>query len=40
VPAAFTVVDDIERWLGPKVASALASQPSKPAAPAKPYPAS
>jgi multidrug efflux pump subunit AcrB len=40
VPAAFTVVDDIERWLGPKVASALASQPPKPAAPVKPYPAS
>src|SRR3984885_3085263 len=40
VPAAFTVVDDIERWLGPKVASALASQPSKPVAPVKPYTAS
>jgi hydrophobe/amphiphile efflux-1 (HAE1) family protein len=39
VPAAFTVVDDIERWIGPKVASALSARPAKPAAPVKPHPA-
>jgi hydrophobe/amphiphile efflux-1 (HAE1) family protein len=39
VPAAFTVVDDIERWIGPKVAGALAARPPKPSAPAKPHPA-
>ena len=39
VPAAFTVVDDIERWIGPKVAGALAARPPKPSAPIKPHPA-
>jgi multidrug efflux pump subunit AcrB len=39
VPAAFTVVDDIERWIGPKVSGALSARPSKPASPVKPYPA-
>jgi multidrug efflux pump subunit AcrB len=39
VPAVFTVVDDIERWLGPKVSNALSTQQAKPAAPAKPFPA-
>jgi len=39
VPAAFTVVDDIERWIGPKVAGALAAHPPKPSAPIKPHPA-
>jgi len=39
VPAAFTVIDDIERWIGPKVAGALSARPPKPAAPGKPYPA-
>jgi hydrophobe/amphiphile efflux-1 (HAE1) family protein len=39
VPAAFTVVDDIERWIGPKVSGALAARPPKPSAPAKPHPA-
>jgi HAE1 family hydrophobic/amphiphilic exporter-1 len=29
VPAAFTVVDDIERWVGPKVSGALAPRPTK-----------
>jgi multidrug efflux pump subunit AcrB len=37
VPAAFTVVDDIERWIGPKVAGALAPRAPKPAAPVKPH---
>jgi hydrophobe/amphiphile efflux-1 (HAE1) family protein len=39
VPAAFTVVDDIERWIGPKVTGALAARPPKPPAPVKPHPA-
>ena len=39
VPAAFTVIDDIERWIGPKVSSALSTRPPKPPAPAKPHPA-
>jgi len=39
VPAAFTVVDDIERWIGPKVSGALAARPPKPSAPVKPHPA-
>jgi hypothetical protein len=29
VPAAFTLVDDIERWIGPKVARAIAARPTK-----------
>ncbi|HSY07506.1 MAG TPA: efflux RND transporter permease subunit [Steroidobacteraceae bacterium] len=37
VPAAFTVVDDIERWIGPKFAGALAARPPKPPAPVKPH---
>jgi multidrug efflux pump subunit AcrB len=37
VPAAFTLVDDIERWLGPKVVGVLSAPPSKPPVPAKPY---
>jgi multidrug efflux pump subunit AcrB len=36
VPAAFTVVDDIERWVGPKVSGALAPRPTK-AATVKPH---
>jgi hypothetical protein len=40
VPAAFTLVDDIERWLGPKVSGALILRVrSKPPVPSKPYPA-
>jgi multidrug efflux pump subunit AcrB len=39
VPAAFTVVDDIERWLGPRVSRALAPQPPKSPPPVKAYPA-
>ncbi|MEP7246178.1 MAG: efflux RND transporter permease subunit [Gammaproteobacteria bacterium] len=40
VPAAFTLIDDLERWLGPKVGRALAPAPS-PTDPAatKPHPA-
>jgi hypothetical protein len=36
VPAAFTVVDDIERWVGPKISRALAQRPTK-AATVKPH---
>jgi multidrug efflux pump subunit AcrB len=36
VPAAFTVVDDIERWIGPKVSGVLAAPPTK-AATVKPH---
>ena len=38
VPAAFTLVDDIEHWLGPKVAGILTSRPPTPAHPTKPHP--
>ncbi len=31
VPAGFTVVDDIERWLGPKFARLVVSEPTSPA---------
>jgi multidrug efflux pump subunit AcrB len=34
VPAAFTLIDDIERWLAPKVGRVLVSQPPPDAAPA------
>jgi HAE1 family hydrophobic/amphiphilic exporter-1 len=27
VPAAFTLIDDIERWLGPKVSRVLTAHP-------------
>jgi multidrug efflux pump subunit AcrB len=36
VPAAFTVVDDIERWVGPRVSGVLAPRPAK-AATVKPH---
>jgi multidrug efflux pump subunit AcrB len=39
VPAAFTVIDDFERWIGPKVVGALSARPPKPATPVKPHPA-
>jgi multidrug efflux pump subunit AcrB len=29
VPAAFTLVDDAEQWLGPKVSRAIAARPAK-----------
>jgi multidrug efflux pump subunit AcrB len=31
VPAAFTVIDDIERWLGPKLGRVLAPSDPQPA---------
>jgi HAE1 family hydrophobic/amphiphilic exporter-1 len=39
VPAVFTLVDDIERWLGPKIAGIFATQSSTPppASPTKPH---
>jgi hypothetical protein len=37
VPAAFTFIDDLERWLGPKVARLLATRPHAATAP-KPHP--
>jgi len=30
VPAAFTLVDDIERWVGPKVSRVLIAEPAAP----------
>jgi hydrophobe/amphiphile efflux-1 (HAE1) family protein len=38
VPAAFTIVDDIERWLGPRFGRVLTSRPGAPSAPAQPHP--
>jgi HAE1 family hydrophobic/amphiphilic exporter-1 len=38
VPAAFSVIDDIERWLGPKFGRVLIAQPPTPA-PSQPHPA-
>jgi multidrug efflux pump subunit AcrB len=37
VPAAFTLIDDLERWIGPKFARVLGSSPSE-APPSKPHP--
>jgi multidrug efflux pump subunit AcrB len=37
VPAAFTFIDDLERWLGPKVAGLLATRP-QPTTPVRPHP--
>jgi multidrug efflux pump subunit AcrB len=39
VPAAFTVIDDIERWLGPKFGRVLIAQPSPAPTPSQPHPA-
>jgi multidrug efflux pump subunit AcrB len=41
VPAVFTLIDDVERWLGPKVSRALAARPAtvETTAPSKPHPA-
>jgi multidrug efflux pump subunit AcrB len=33
VPAAFTVIDDVERWIGPKVSHVLIAEPSAPPPP-------
>jgi HAE1 family hydrophobic/amphiphilic exporter-1 len=38
VPAAFSIIDDIERWLGPKFGRVLIAQPPQPA-PSQPHPA-
>lgn len=35
VPAAFTLINDIERWLGPRVSRVLAARPPEPS-PSKP----
>jgi hydrophobe/amphiphile efflux-1 (HAE1) family protein len=40
VPAAFTLVDDIERWLAPKFGRVLVAQPQPPGAPPHPHPVS
>jgi multidrug efflux pump subunit AcrB len=37
VPAAFTLIDDIERWLGPKFGRVLVAQPLAAAAPSQPH---
>jgi len=29
VPAGFTLIDDIERWVGPKVSKVLIAEPSE-----------
>jgi HAE1 family hydrophobic/amphiphilic exporter-1 len=39
VPAAFTLIDDIERWLGPKFGRVIVAQPPPAAAPSQPHPA-
>jgi multidrug efflux pump subunit AcrB len=39
VPAAFTLIDDIERWLGPKFGRVLIAQPTPASAPSRPHPA-
>jgi HAE1 family hydrophobic/amphiphilic exporter-1 len=40
VPAAFTLIDDVEGWLGPRVGRALAARPASPEPPVtKPHPA-
>jgi hydrophobic/amphiphilic exporter-1 (mainly G- bacteria), HAE1 family len=38
VPAAFTIVDDIERWLAPRFGRVLTAQPTPPAASVPPHP--
>jgi multidrug efflux pump subunit AcrB len=38
VPAAFTVVDDIERWLAPRFGRVLTAQPPPAGRPAQPHP--
>jgi multidrug efflux pump subunit AcrB len=39
VPAAFTLIDDIERWLGPKFGKVVVAPPPQVAAPSQPHPA-
>jgi hypothetical protein len=38
IPAAFSLIDDIERWLGPKFGRVLIAPPPQPA-PSQPHPA-
>jgi hypothetical protein len=38
VPAAFTLIDDIERWLAPRFGRVLTAQPPPAGAPAQPHP--
>jgi len=38
VPAAFTLVDDIERWLAPKFGRVLTAQPVPAGTPSHPHP--
>jgi hydrophobe/amphiphile efflux-1 (HAE1) family protein len=38
VPAAFTLIDDIERWLAPRFGRVLTAQPQAPGTPAHPHP--
>jgi HAE1 family hydrophobic/amphiphilic exporter-1 len=39
IPAAFTLIDDIERWLGPKFGKVVVVPPATVAAPSQPHPA-
>ena len=39
VPAAFSLIDDIERWLGPKFGRVLIAPPPQAIAPSQPHPA-
>jgi multidrug efflux pump subunit AcrB len=39
VPAAFTLIDDIERWLGPKFGKVVVVPPATVSAPSQPHPA-
>ncbi|TLY61742.1 MAG: efflux RND transporter permease subunit [Gammaproteobacteria bacterium] len=38
VPAAFTIIDDVERWLGPKFGRVLTAQPPPATVPSRPHP--
>jgi hypothetical protein len=39
VPAAFTLIDDVERWLGPKFGRVVVAPPKSASAPPQPHPA-
>jgi HAE1 family hydrophobic/amphiphilic exporter-1 len=39
IPAAFTLIDDIERWLGPKFGKVVVAPPTTVSAPSQPHPA-
>jgi hypothetical protein len=38
VPAAFTLIDDIERWFAPRFGRVLIAQPQPPGTPPHPHP--